>query len=155
MSHCVEKESLISSAASSDRKQTSTCSHGSSVELQLSPNWNRDVLPIYLRLTTLSFVFDASLLGNFPSVAFQRCPCLLAVRLLLRPSFSHTQVGLGDIKETPFCNVTEDVSLSEPKKGLTSTTLQLTVSQFQMIFLIIHTVCCCGVQRIWLVQPLT
>lgn len=81
---------------------------------------------------------------------------MFAVRLLLRPSFSHTQVGLGDIKETPFCNVTEDVSLSEPKKGLTSTMLQLTVFQIsQRFFLIIHTVCCCGVQRIWLVQPLT
>lgn len=45
---------------------------------------------------------------------------LLPVKLLLRPSFSHTPVGLGDVKETPFCNVTEDVSPSEPKKGLNS-----------------------------------
>uniref|UniRef100_A0A3B5KLE7 Transmembrane serine protease 5 n=1 Tax=Takifugu rubripes TaxID=31033 RepID=A0A3B5KLE7_TAKRU len=43
-------------------------------------------------------------------------PSVSHVKLLLRPSFSHTPVGLGDIKETPFCNVTEDVSPSEPKK---------------------------------------
>lgn len=67
MSHCVEKESLISSAASSNRKQTFTCSHRFAVDLQLSPNWNQDVVPIYLRLTTFFCVFN--LLGNFLPVA--------------------------------------------------------------------------------------
>lgn len=41
-----------------------------------------------------------------------------AVKLLLRPSYTHSPVGLGDTKETPFCNVTEDISLSDPRKGL-------------------------------------
>lgn len=36
----------------------------------------------------------------------------------MRPSSSQTPVGLGDTKETPFCNVTEDVSITDPRKGL-------------------------------------
>lgn len=48
----------------------------------------------------------------------------------------------------PFCNMTEDVSLSEPKKGLTSPPLRLTVSQFRTMFLMIHIVCCYGIERI-------
>ncbi|MEQ2218577.1 hypothetical protein XENOCAPTIV_005232 [Xenoophorus captivus] len=40
------------------------------------------------------------------------------VKLLLRPSSSQTTVGLGDTKETSFCNVTDDVSISDPRKGL-------------------------------------
>ncbi|KAF7669822.1 hypothetical protein LDENG_00134100 [Lucifuga dentata] len=39
------------------------------------------------------------------------------VRLLLRPSSSHSPAGLGDTKETSFCNVTEDVSVYDPRKG--------------------------------------
>ncbi|KAM6932759.1 transmembrane protease serine 5 [Lycodopsis pacificus] len=39
------------------------------------------------------------------------------VKLLLRPSYSQSPVGLGDTKETPFCNVTEDISTSDPRKG--------------------------------------
>ncbi|XP_076592108.1 transmembrane protease serine 5 isoform X2 [Chaetodon auriga] len=39
------------------------------------------------------------------------------VKLLLRPSYSQSTVGLGDTKETPFCNVTEDTSISDPRKG--------------------------------------
>ncbi|MED6233790.1 hypothetical protein ATANTOWER_016680 [Ataeniobius toweri] len=38
------------------------------------------------------------------------------VKLLLRPSSSQTTVGLGDTKETSFCNVTDDVSISDPRK---------------------------------------
>ncbi|XP_032401641.1 transmembrane protease serine 5 [Xiphophorus hellerii] len=38
------------------------------------------------------------------------------VKLLLRPSSSQTAVGLGDTKETSFCNVTDDVSVSHPRK---------------------------------------
>ncbi|KAM6933186.1 transmembrane protease serine 5 isoform 2-T2 [Xenentodon cancila] len=38
------------------------------------------------------------------------------VKLLLRPSSSQAPVGLGDTKETSFCNVTEDVSISDPRK---------------------------------------
>ncbi|KAM4742700.1 transmembrane protease serine 5 isoform 4-T4 [Anableps anableps] len=38
------------------------------------------------------------------------------VKLLLRPNSSQTTVGLGDTKETSFCNVTEDVSISHPRK---------------------------------------
>ncbi|XP_054462137.1 transmembrane protease serine 5 [Anoplopoma fimbria] len=38
------------------------------------------------------------------------------VKLLLRPSYSQSPVGLGDTKETPFCNVTEDISISDPRK---------------------------------------
>ncbi|XP_041851355.1 transmembrane protease serine 5 isoform X2 [Melanotaenia boesemani] len=38
------------------------------------------------------------------------------VKLLLRPSSSQTSVGLGDSKETSFCNVTEDGSISDPRK---------------------------------------
>ncbi|XP_068173778.1 transmembrane protease serine 5 isoform X1 [Antennarius striatus] len=40
------------------------------------------------------------------------------VKLLLRPSYSQSPVGLGDTKETPFCNVTEDISMSDSRKGL-------------------------------------
>lgn len=43
---------------------------------------------------------------------------LNTVKLLLRPSYSQSPVGLGDTKETPFCNVTEDTSISDPRKGL-------------------------------------
>ncbi|XP_008278873.1 transmembrane protease serine 5 [Stegastes partitus] len=38
------------------------------------------------------------------------------VKLLLRPSSSQSPVGLGDTKETSFCNVTEDISISDPRK---------------------------------------
>ncbi|XP_027136260.1 transmembrane protease serine 5 [Larimichthys crocea] len=38
------------------------------------------------------------------------------VKLLLRPSYPQSPVGLGDTKETPFCNVTEDISISDPRK---------------------------------------
>ncbi|XP_034723549.1 transmembrane protease serine 5 isoform X2 [Etheostoma cragini] len=38
------------------------------------------------------------------------------VKLLLRPSVSQSPVGLGDTKETPFCNVTEDIPISDPRK---------------------------------------
>ncbi|XP_071768959.1 transmembrane protease serine 5 [Centroberyx gerrardi] len=38
------------------------------------------------------------------------------VRLLLRPSSSQSPAGLGDTKETSFCNVTEDISVSDPRK---------------------------------------
>lgn len=40
------------------------------------------------------------------------------VKLLLRPSSSQSPVGLGDAKETSFCNVTEEISISDPRKGL-------------------------------------
>lgn len=45
---------------------------------------------------------------------------LHVVKLLLRPSSSQSPVGLGDTKETSFCNVTEDISISDPRKGLCS-----------------------------------
>ncbi|KAG7266410.1 hypothetical protein CRUP_027143 [Coryphaenoides rupestris] len=38
------------------------------------------------------------------------------VRFLLRPSSSQSPAGLGDTKETTFCNVTEDISASDPRK---------------------------------------
>ncbi|KAK5868796.1 hypothetical protein PBY51_009773 [Eleginops maclovinus] len=38
------------------------------------------------------------------------------VKILLRPSYSQSPVGLGDTKETPFCNITEDISISDPRK---------------------------------------
>ncbi|XP_077467109.1 transmembrane protease serine 5 isoform X2 [Stigmatopora argus] len=37
------------------------------------------------------------------------------VKFLLKPS-SNSAAGLGDTKETPFCNVTEDVSTVDPRK---------------------------------------
>ncbi|XP_077579019.1 transmembrane protease serine 5 [Stigmatopora nigra] len=37
------------------------------------------------------------------------------VKFLLKPS-SNSTAGLGDTKETPFCNVTEDVSTVDPRK---------------------------------------
>ncbi|XP_061829142.1 transmembrane protease serine 5 [Nerophis lumbriciformis] len=40
----------------------------------------------------------------------------ILVKFLLRPSSSHHLVGLGDTKDTPFCNVTEDASISDPRK---------------------------------------
>lgn len=59
------------------------------------------------------------------------CACLLvmkslinsifhlhSVKLLLKPSSTQTPVGIGDTKETSFCNVTEDVSISDTRKGL-------------------------------------
>ncbi|MBN3302541.1 TMPS5 protease, partial [Amia calva] len=39
------------------------------------------------------------------------------VRLLLRPAAAHSPAGLGDTKETLFCNVTEDVTVTDPRKG--------------------------------------
>ncbi|KAM3875125.1 transmembrane protease serine 5 [Diretmus argenteus] len=39
------------------------------------------------------------------------------VRLLLRPPSSQSPAGLGETKETSFCNVTEDISVSDPRKG--------------------------------------
>nr|XP_046150116.1 transmembrane protease serine 5-like isoform X1 [Oncorhynchus gorbuscha] len=39
------------------------------------------------------------------------------VRLLLRPTSSQSPAGLGDTKETSFCNVTEDISVADPRKG--------------------------------------
>ncbi|KAJ0021978.1 hypothetical protein NQD34_009468, partial [Periophthalmus magnuspinnatus] len=39
------------------------------------------------------------------------------VKLLLKPSSTHSPVGLGDTKETSFCNVTEDISISDSRKG--------------------------------------
>lgn len=41
-----------------------------------------------------------------------------SVKFLLRPSSSHSAVGLGDTKETSFCNVTEDIVIADPRKGL-------------------------------------
>ncbi|XP_038159297.1 transmembrane protease serine 5 isoform X1 [Cyprinodon tularosa] len=38
------------------------------------------------------------------------------VKLLLRPPSSQTTEGLGDTKETSFCNMTDDVSISDPRK---------------------------------------
>ncbi|XP_019729768.1 transmembrane protease serine 5 isoform X1 [Hippocampus comes] len=38
------------------------------------------------------------------------------VKFLLRPSSSHSAVGLGDTKETSFCNVTEDIAIADPRK---------------------------------------
>ncbi|XP_044210526.1 transmembrane protease serine 5 [Thunnus albacares] len=38
------------------------------------------------------------------------------VKLLLRPSSPQSPVGLGDAKETSFCNVTEEISISDPRK---------------------------------------
>ncbi|XP_008307721.1 transmembrane protease serine 5 [Cynoglossus semilaevis] len=38
------------------------------------------------------------------------------VKLLLRPSSSQSAVGLDDTKETSFCNVTEDISISDSRK---------------------------------------
>uniref|UniRef100_A0AAV2J5L6 Transmembrane protease serine 5 n=1 Tax=Knipowitschia caucasica TaxID=637954 RepID=A0AAV2J5L6_KNICA len=38
------------------------------------------------------------------------------VKLLLKPSSTHSPVGLGDTKETSFCNVTEDISISDSRK---------------------------------------
>ncbi|XP_037123211.1 transmembrane protease serine 5 isoform X1 [Syngnathus acus] len=38
------------------------------------------------------------------------------VKFLLRPSSSHSAVGLGDAKETSFCNVTEDITIADPRK---------------------------------------
>ncbi|XP_064880506.1 transmembrane protease serine 5 isoform X2 [Oncorhynchus nerka] len=38
------------------------------------------------------------------------------VRLLLRPTSSQSPAGLGDTKETSFCNVTEDISVADPRK---------------------------------------
>ncbi|XP_055008204.1 transmembrane protease serine 5 [Boleophthalmus pectinirostris] len=38
------------------------------------------------------------------------------VKLLLRPSSTHSPVGLGDTKETSFCNVTEDISIPDSRK---------------------------------------
>ncbi|KAM8903303.1 LOW QUALITY PROTEIN: transmembrane protease serine 5 [Spinachia spinachia] len=38
------------------------------------------------------------------------------VKLLLRPSYSQSPAGLGDTKETSFCNVTEDIFISDPRK---------------------------------------
>lgn len=95
---------------------------------QLSPDWSQDLSLIYLGCADFQF---CDFLTFFRRFFTQQRPPLLPVKLLLRPSFSHTPVGLGDIKETPFCNVTEDVSPSEPKKGLNS--LLETVSPFQMI----------------------
>lgn len=108
--------------------------------MQLSPNWNWDVVPIYLRLTTFDSISWQLSSGNVLPVP--QCPCLLAVRLLLRPAFSHTQVGSGDIKETTFCNVTEDISLSEPKKGLTPPSASADREPVSQQF---HTVSCWGI----------
>ncbi|XP_056139688.1 transmembrane protease serine 5 [Lampris incognitus] len=38
------------------------------------------------------------------------------VRLLLRPSSPQSPTGLGDTKETSFCNVTEEIAISDPRK---------------------------------------
>nr|XP_015193100.1 PREDICTED: transmembrane protease serine 5 isoform X3 [Lepisosteus oculatus] len=38
------------------------------------------------------------------------------VKLLLRPATNHSSAGLGDAKETPFCNVTEDSTIADPRK---------------------------------------
>ncbi|XP_061638086.1 transmembrane protease serine 5 isoform X2 [Phyllopteryx taeniolatus] len=40
----------------------------------------------------------------------------LLVKFLLRPSSPHSAVGLGDTKETAFCNVTDEVSIADPRK---------------------------------------
>ncbi|XP_038829583.1 transmembrane protease serine 5-like [Salvelinus namaycush] len=37
-------------------------------------------------------------------------------RLLLRPTSSQSPAGLGDTKDTSFCNVTEDISVADPRK---------------------------------------
>lgn len=38
------------------------------------------------------------------------------VKLLLKPS-SNSPTGLEDTKETPFCNITDDGSVTDPRKG--------------------------------------
>ncbi|XP_064158527.1 transmembrane protease serine 5 [Anguilla rostrata] len=38
------------------------------------------------------------------------------VKLLLRPTITQSPAGLGDTKETSFCNVTEDISVTDPRK---------------------------------------
>lgn len=44
------------------------------------------------------------------------CVCV-TVKLLLKPPSPHSPVGLGDTKETSFCNVTDDISVTDPRKG--------------------------------------
>ncbi|KAJ8391246.1 hypothetical protein AAFF_G00095130 [Aldrovandia affinis] len=39
------------------------------------------------------------------------------VKLLLKPAATQSPAGLGDTKETSFCNVTEDISVTDPRKG--------------------------------------
>ncbi|KAG9348584.1 hypothetical protein JZ751_002320, partial [Albula glossodonta] len=38
------------------------------------------------------------------------------LKLLLRPAATQSPAGLGDTKETSFCNVTEDISVIDPRK---------------------------------------
>ena len=45
------------------------------------------------------------------------CVPLLAVKLMLKPTSSQSPAGLGDTKETSFCNVTEDIAVADPRKG--------------------------------------
>ncbi|CAL8373783.1 unnamed protein product [Gadus morhua 'NCC'] len=54
------------------------------------------------------------------------------VRLLTRPSSSQSPAGLGDTKETTFCNVTEDASASDPRKVFYRISLDNSLLEIQL-----------------------
>ncbi|XP_059931376.1 transmembrane protease serine 5 [Gadus macrocephalus] len=54
------------------------------------------------------------------------------VRHLTRPSSSQSPAGLGDTKETTFCNVTEDASASDPRKVFYRISLDNSLLEIQL-----------------------
>lgn len=40
------------------------------------------------------------------------------MKILLRPNSAQSPASLGDSKDTSFCNITEDISVTDPRKGI-------------------------------------
>ncbi|XP_036393692.1 transmembrane protease serine 5 [Megalops cyprinoides] len=92
---------------------------GGDREAQGSPVWLREVHPpnpvsskgVGHRLVRVLVALCAlGLLGGVVAGLW------FIVKLLMRPVSTQTPAGLGDTKETSFCNVTEDISVTDPRK---------------------------------------
>ncbi|XP_075892493.1 transmembrane protease serine 5 [Nelusetta ayraudi] len=104
--------SVIENPAAVEQRFNSDNTAGAS-GTQGEPGWLKGIQTrsyTHRLLRLLAAVCAVGLLGGFAVGVW------FLVKLLLKPSYSHNPVGLGDTKETPFCNVTEDISMSDPRK---------------------------------------
>ncbi|XP_015193099.1 transmembrane protease serine 5 isoform X1 [Lepisosteus oculatus] len=84
-----------------------------------TPAWLREIQPANQVSSKVTAHRLAKILAVVCTVGLLGClavgVCFL-VKLLLRPATNHSSAGLGDAKETPFCNVTEDSTIADPRK---------------------------------------
>ncbi|XP_030633919.1 transmembrane protease serine 5 [Chanos chanos] len=90
---------------------------------EASPNWLRQVQsphPVFpaasTKVSTQRVMRVLAALCALGLVGGVAVGVWFIVKLLLRPTSAQTPTGLGDTKETSFCNVTEDISVTDPRK---------------------------------------